>query len=482
MAYIIFFSDSTIMEITPTLFVPDLGALKTAAEVFVMENDRMSFKPFFETAERFMSRHHILVGGRVGIDLLLGRPLTRNSFYWELYCDETHKMSRELGRAIAETESAHIPARTTAVSTNIYGREYTIRVNTRLLFKLYGLSDRISAMVPTLRPGYFTNSQIKCIPEEIQLISIYRNLYSPDRADTWEDELLNEEKLFEGWQSPITGGRELLGRALARDLSLRIAKLPGIVIVGDWALDAIQSAAGNGAGKENNSTKDEQQKDNKSAKDKSVKDEQSKDNTSNLRLIDRPGRLQLIGSKSSVLESISKYPVKVMKYSPNLPDDFQLTKHTIFVNDNGERYPVCDIFNAADFEMIPYHVIDGKWYGAPYVLMRFVLIDLWIQKSLPGGASAGVTYIAQKAARLRKWVASLPADTDSSNGSSNGSNKPNKSSSNSQKNTILTRFQLTNYIGVTTKEAVAKKKLIKDIGIRHSTFYPMRPETSTEEN
>src|SRR5690606_5687084 len=102
----------------------------------------------------------VIIGGRVGIDLLVGRPLAKDSFFWELYCDDTFNTARELALTLYRTESPHIPSRTVALHTNIRHREFTIFINARRLFKIYALDKYrglklAKLMGPAIRTSYF---------------------------------------------------------------------------------------------------------------------------------------------------------------------------------------------------------------------------------------------------------------------------------------------------------------------------------------
>jgi hypothetical protein len=193
-----------------TDYKESLNQLITNAAQFVLDNDRMLYRPFFEAAERFCIANDVLLGGPVGISLLCGTPLTIDSFFWDLYCDDTFVIAKALTVALSQVRSAHIPASTAAMQTNIKHKEFTISINARMLFKIYA-TDRyrgvklITVMGPAVRTGYFTREPIKCIPEEMQLISVYRTLYSPARVDQWSSALTTERVLYGLVEDVMTG-------------------------------------------------------------------------------------------------------------------------------------------------------------------------------------------------------------------------------------------------------------------------------------
>jgi hypothetical protein len=69
-----------------------------------------------------------------------------------------------------------------------------------------------------------------------------------------------------------------------------------------------------------------------------------------------------------------------------LLDDFRSSRYTIYVcysigNKTVEK-PIMDIFNSGQFELIPYanatYQNTKYMIGNPYVLLRFLMIDMWI--------------------------------------------------------------------------------------------------------
>ena len=90
------------------------------------------------------------------------------------------------------------------------------------------------------------------------------------------------------------------------------------------------------------------------------------------------GRLQIISGNvdQSISQAKLMWPnAEIKKVDLALPHDFRLEKRTVYVN----KKPVMDIFNSAEYELVPY-------IGRPkvnmiahhYVICRFLLIDYWI--------------------------------------------------------------------------------------------------------
>lgn len=383
----------------------DVTTIIPAAEEFVMANDRSLYEPFFETAEKFIAQNDILIGGKTACDLAAGRPLNRDSFFWELYCDSTYSISRQLAVALANTRSPHVPARTTELQTNIKHVEFSIFINARPLFKIYELNKYrgvklAEVMTPHILTGYYGNT-IKCISNELLLVDIYRQLYSPSRLAEWTSALDTESKLFAANTTATTGGAENIVDKFVKNIP------KDAVIIGDYAL-ALMGRTPTGR------------------------------------------KIQII-SEISGEEILKRFPrTTVEKHKLNIPSDFQIKKYTVYTSDGRSQTPVIEVFNSSKFELIPWVKIGGYKVGNPWVLLRFIFIDIWtvrvIMKMTGKDLSSRIQKLYSNATSTRAVV---------------------------MKN-IESSFQLTNYTGKYISEQVAKKKLIKEIGVRYPPYYPAK--------
>lgn len=414
-----------------------LDAIIKSAEKFILDNDRLLYLPFFESAEKFCVSNNVLIGGRVGLDLLTNKPYTKDSFFWELYTGDTFQLAKRFAIELCDVKSPHIPARTVALKTDIRNKEFTIFVNARMLFKLFAMDkyrgiDLVKLMVPTKRQSYFTKKMIGCMTEEMQLIEIYRTLYSPSKTAKWTDDLRAENILFdtvgqESVRKNISGSAECkLDETLKQQIIKKYLSNTSDILVGDYAMSAL--------GLEVN-----------------------------------PNRIQFISATPieqivAAIESIIKKKIggnknlriTFIKYPLNIPSDFQLVKHSIYITGR-DQIPVADVFNSTEFELVPWWKMDNVKIGNPWVLLRFQFIDIWTLRMIQNIGSDKTGFIKQKMKSILDRAIPLHVlimETISSN--------PEK------------MFQLENYEGVFINESVAKKKLIKDIGERFNDFYPAK--------
>lgn len=415
-----------------------VDTLKKEATKYIFDHDRLLYLPFFEAAEIFCSKNNIILGGFFGIECMLNIPLSIKSFYWELYCKDTFIMAKKLADVLSMVENKHIPANTTMMQTNIRHREFTISINTRVLFKFYALgmyhgNDLIKVMKPSSCTGLFTKQLIKCISEEIQLILIYQILYSPTKFNMWKETIENEKVLynivkknFRGKISPnqIHGGNQFISINHINDILLtKFAINDNVISIGEYAMFT-------------------------------------------LKLTDKYNHLQFICNDDIdvILQimtdlftdkhnDIKLKNIKIVytKYSLNIPSDFRITKYTLYLDKDGKRIMLADIFNASSYEMIPYILINKYRIANPWVLLRFMFIDIWTLRII-----INLEYSQDLLHKIYNILTSIDIVRE-------------------YLYTNLSKmFQVENYTGVYVNETVAKKKLIKEIGDRFPNYYPCK--------
>ncbi len=443
-----------------------LNELELSAEKFIMDNDRMLYKVFFEAVEQFCASNLVLLGGRIGIDLITGKALSRTSFFWDLYCDDTFNTAKNLVIKLSGVRSPHIPANTVALQTNIRHKEFTIYINARTLFKVYSMDKYrgiklIDLMGPAVRTSYFARIPIKCIPEEMQLITIYRNLYTPSKMSLWRDDIENERKIYELIrESASEKATQLIGSNEGSNASDSCKN--GKVGDAHSGPDTDSYRAADVTGAHQYSPHIKQtincilQKVLR-ANDYVLIGEYA---LSALKLTHNPLRLQFIAHDDIKIivkkcERCLARPGKLtyMYYSLNLPDDFQILKYTIYMSTGKDQVALADVFNSSAFEMIPFTWRDNVRVGNLWVILRFLFIDMWVLKLILNLDSNSAEFIKTKIVDTIKR-----ADIVRTNIAAD----------------MPVHFQIDNYVGRYIDENIAKKKLIKEIGERLPIFYPAK--------
>jgi hypothetical protein len=423
-----------------------VDSLILCAEEFVLQNDRMIYSEFFKRAEEFCIDNEVIIGGAVGIDMLIGKSLSKDTFFWELYTDDTFNIAKSLADTLSEVKAPHVDSATIALQTNMRHREFTLMINTRWLFKIYSMDKYrgmklATIMGPVMRDGYFSSQQVSLIPEEMQLMDIYRTLYTPSKASSWGESIEIESKVYNMIENLATkgidGGAQFDRVSSDKIILRRILASGPYIVVGDYALAAFDKKTS-------------------------------------------PNRLQFISSDpiDSLAQNISKAltlerdslrrvsvthdKVTYVRYNLNIPSDFQLTKYTIYANVKGSQVAIADVFNSTEYEMVPFSNVEYNQVkykiGNPWVLLRFQFIDIWILKLIINLGKVKntnddflikrVKSLVNSTSRVRAYALSM-LDTDSTK-----------------------LFQLDNYLGDNTSDIVAKKKLIKERGERFATYFP----------
>ncbi len=428
--------------------VNTIDQLKERAEVFVLENDRMLYAPFLSCVEQFCHDEQVLIGGDVGVDLLVHaddphieahhKPtlkLNKDQFVWDLYASDAYRCARKLADALAQVKSPHVPARTVALQTNIKHREFTMYVNTRVLLRIYAMERYrgvdLASLAGTARvTGALTGVSIASISAEMHLIQLYRRLYSPSMISSAVDNLMMEASLFSIMRAGSIPSESVIGAAESKHTDKIIAHIAAdtnTVFIGAFAIRGDKS------------------------------------------------RLQVITNDVDVLYSAISRIVpgtRLVKYNLGIVGDFQLTKHTVYASGGGHngnhnnnntnaQSPLMDIFNSAQYEMIPFvaKAVRGHNIRAagPWVLLRYLFIDIWVLKmvgTISGDSAAYQSKIDHGMGLINEVRVSALADLPST-------------------------FQLNNYIGIFMDETIAKKKMIRDTGDRFPTYYPAKGSEKT---
>lgn len=407
---------------------PVVGEVTDAASKFIMDNDRLAFRPFYDAAEAFCADNKIIFGGQIGVDLLLGRALTPTSQPWDLYVAGAFSVAKNFVIALANARSPHVPARTTVLLTKLKNVEYSIQVASRELFRVRALEpyrgvDVAQLMAPVTRRGFF-GRDVLCLPAELQLISIYQTLYTPAKNGKWAETIADEMAL---WGDRSGGRRGKNHReknhhhaadpaVFARKFDM-IAKLTADdILIGDHAASARPAAC------------------------------------SRVQFISARTPAEICAGLNGAGVARSTHGGLNFTYA-NFAlciDDFRLTKHTIYVSNGRDQHPVADVFNASAHEMIPWVAGTSARQGNVWVLLRFSMIDIWSLRMI---AALSKKNLDERIREIQARVAGLRQRALAD---------------------LASTFQLTGYVGVFLDPAVAKSQLIKKLGLNFPPFYPAK--------
>lgn len=317
-----------------------LPELLEAADKFVIENDRALYLPYFKAIETYCNLNAVLIGGKIGVDLLAGTPPGRDSWVWELYADYAFEKAKALCDAVVRVDNPHISPNYAVMNTRIRNREFTLDVNGRRLAVIYNIERArgfpLSRLLsPPVRKGPTLGLDVKCVSPEMQLIGIYRKLYSPLFAGQWASLREIESVLYALAIDGLVQKTGMIKRGGAR---------------GDAGGDILDVVGKNAI------------------------------------ILNAPERRASIitdENPEEILKRVSKQipGCRIIKFDLNILDDFQLTKHVI----QGPAGPVLNIYDETSYELVPFEDDETPHATAhatahAWVQLRHQFIDLWSLK------------------------------------------------------------------------------------------------------
>ena len=215
--------------------------------------------------------------------------------------------------------------------------------------------------------------EILLISPGIQLISTYRDLYSPSTAicNSFDDVLLAEKRLFGYMTSRITeiiGGQKSNIRSKVKKIVLGfIALNKHMVLIGEEAASYMV-------------------------------DHEVIDNL--IEVISERPALELVNviRAEGISATYSRKELFVIS-------DFRLTRTTIKIDDGKD---VVYVYNSAKYDLIPFNEISGGLrIGSPFVVMRFLLINIWIIRWIMSTGKINEDFALQKIERLLRLVITI---------------------------------------------------------------------------
>lgn len=375
----------------PLLQTDFIDTIKQKAIDTRIKDDWDKFKIIFEEVEKYISQNKLILSD---INMLVGKTLMYKESYL-IYCNNPFRHANNLVNKISEAilssndkNAIHNgDAKWIQLSTAIEHKELSIMYKNRRLIQIYALSERdinINTIVqPVKHVGFYTSNTIYLMPQEIELVDIYKKLYSPEYANEWKDLLEIEPLLIEKTQEriktrAITAGldnsKNIDINTLKSLLVLKMLSNSDFVLIGNWAVKLIEMGILGGI------------------------------------LHSSYEKLQIITEyniekafeiiKDYVKILIPKYPNEITykEHELFLPKEYRTKRYTVYIQlhcikENKcpvREKPFIDIFTNGSYELIPW-VSSSRFMkkknlqypknvkiGNPYVLLRFMMIDFWI--------------------------------------------------------------------------------------------------------
>ncbi len=247
------------------------------------------------------------------------------------------------------------------MQTMISHSQFNIRVNSQIMpiVNFYKLPIAPTQTVIGREAQYISKSigtyKIMLMPAHVELLNIYRKLYLPSYADSWEKLYSIENTLWHTIIKPPPVNVFVKDSPNIKNIIFnKWCVQDGIVIIGYWAIDLLSNI------------------------DTKLRHQLHKE------------KLQIISSNTIMLDILSlqtfvqneftetTYTLTYSTSDIDIPLDFRIKKYTIWIQLDNKKIGIMEIFNSAQFELIPYLTKNNVKIGNPFVLCRFLFIDYWI--------------------------------------------------------------------------------------------------------
>jgi hypothetical protein len=342
--------------------------------------ERLRYKPIYIAIEDYISQFAtdtqdlVIMGGTHSIDLLLGKPLGRDDFIYNLFSENAFTHCNALTNLIADVvknlfkDSDDPLYWTVFMKTTMAYKKFDILVDQRVLVRwtvLKNMSED-SSLYKLIEPlnvkSYFQKKTIFIMPPRFHLVETYRTLYSPNEFDNWQQALLDERRLF-GYMKRImdlqSAGKSIVVGADDASLGQRrqitallldefVKNNPKIILLGEHAINILT----------------------KSAVDTTI-----------LHIaIDHDLSLNDIKPTiDAICQQVVRDKLTFSTRDVQILSDFRLRRTSVKLGTKEIMY----IYNPTSYDLIPTNKIFDKHrniilIGNPFVLIRFMLIELWI--------------------------------------------------------------------------------------------------------
>ena len=359
--------------------------------------ERLRYKPIYQVIEDYVAQfttpnkiagrdQMIIMGGTMSVDLLIGKELGRDDFIYSLFSEDAFAHCNNLTNQIASMivdmfkdaqDPLNNPYWTVIMKTTTAHKRFEILVDQRPLVRWTVLktmsedSSLFKLIEPLTVKSYFQKKTVLIMPPRFHLVETYRTLYSPDQVDNWHQALVDERRLF-GYMKRImdlqrAGKTVVVGQGSdsdkTQDISLAkrryitaaildefIKNNPKVILLGEHAINMLTGVP--------------------------------VDTTILHILIDHDISLEDI--KPSLIDICSRIMARSVQLVFSTRDvqilsDFRLRRTSVKLDGKEIMY----IYNATSYDLIPFCQVDDKKknvirIGNPFVLIRFMLIELWI--------------------------------------------------------------------------------------------------------
>lgn len=298
--------------------------------------------PIHSIIEQYIKEHGLILSN---VDVLLEEK-NNNASSYTIYGDNIFRHANNLANIIA-THTIFV-----LLFTNDKNKDFTITVNGIPLIQLYNIMPRIRKIVfPITVRGMFM------YPPEFELLEVYRKLYLPNFASEWEAYnkiRIKLEKLLTD-RTTIIGGERNKKKHRLFDANIILNWLRGrrdYVLIGDNSINVLLDKK---------------------------KDKYKVQIISNS--VDK-----FIAELENFIIQYTGFEPTINTHNANIPEEPRITKTVVSVNlkINGKQkiVHILDVFNNAEYELIPFTTYRGLSIAYPNVIKHFQLLNVWYLRTL----------------------------------------------------------------------------------------------------
>jgi DNA-binding cell septation regulator SpoVG len=445
--------------------------------------DREQFAHVCAAVEQYLAQYSsgnsfrkLILGGTTGTDLLLNKKRSIDDYEYQLYTEDSFVHANNLSNALADTVVKHyaqrVPPLIIMLKSSIPYRKYVIFVDNRPMITIYDLGrsrDQKISTTSVINPqnvaSFDSRHRLLVLTAEMQLINLYRTLYTPNKAGEWELALRDENQLFHLMEKELKkqrGGadseleselkpkpidsnlRKTLENALLQEY---VQNNPHSVLVGEHALYMILSST-------------------------AIK-------SHIVQVISQRTPEEDFTEITRILQPHTRAPITKHTRPLHILQDWQLSRTVIKVGDvkSGESKELMYIYNSARYDLIPFNRFLSKeesgkvnflQIGNPFVILRFLLIDFWIVRWLTASGSINEVYSLSRQDSLREKIVALRSKL------STHSHISTIKATHIREHESTHIFQLdpSLYLGQYEDENISQKEKAKEISKKYNDYYP----------
>jgi len=338
---------------------------KKALQVVKSERDQYSL--VWKTIEEYCRKHHLIVSNKY---VLVDDTNAHTNVYaknFNIYTSNPFRHANNLCNEIHSKMSKDPNVIYTRMKTLQEKEDFSIEYNMRTVAFIHKLQKHKSLVESNKLVKPVEIDKLLYMPSELELIDIYHTMYNPAMFDGKEEASVYEKLLFERVSKRKEKGILGAGCKELKRQHLQALKV-GIVgkwlvsrdfiLIGPWAHDWIKHHDDLCASKEKIQILGDINPD-------KFKDELQK-----------------------FVHDMTKFSISYREQKLHIPKDDRTTRYTFYVQIQGDRgvteKPFLDLFNVAQFEVVPCQKVHGMLLGTKEVQLRFLFIDLWVIRVIQG--------------------------------------------------------------------------------------------------